>query len=325
MTSTSGDVSEKNDSTLNTSKIDTNSEIDLLALFDELWACRKLIVSATVFVAFIALIIALILPNIYKAEAILAPVNEEANGLSSMLGNQLGGLASLAGVNLPTSGQSFKAIATLQSRKFLVNFIRRRKLEFALIAQRWNPFSHEHSINSSIFNEQTNKWTGEMASGNIDGPSDWQLYNTFSNLLKVRQDPKTNLVSISIEWYNPKEAALWTNWLVKDLNYLLRNQERQKAERSIEYLKQQLESTKLLDIQQALFQLIESQLKVVMLADATNEYAFKVIDPANIPESKFKPKRKLIVILGGIFGCIISIFIIIVLYFISLNTKRSYG
>ena len=46
------------------------------------------------------------------------------------------------------------------------------------------------------------------------------------------------------------------------------------------------------------------------MANATEEFAFKVIDPSLIPQERFYPKRTRMVIAGGIIGLIASIIIV---------------
>ena len=66
------------------------------------------------------------------------------------------------------------------------------------------------------------------------------------------------------------------------------------AEKSIEYLKQQIANTSLADLQVMFFELIQSQTETVMLAEVRPEYVFKTIDPAVVPELKSKPRRAII-------------------------------
>ncbi|MEL0243821.1 MAG: GNVR domain-containing protein, partial [Gammaproteobacteria bacterium] len=47
-----------------------------------------------------------------------------------------------------------------------------------------------------------------------------------------------------------------------------------------------------------------------MLANVNEEFALEVIDPAVPPETREKPKRKLIVVLGGVCGGFFGIFVV---------------
>ena len=62
-----------------------DDEIDFRELFRVLWAGKWLIGGITFAASVIAVIVALMLPNIYRAEALLAPNNQDgAGGLSAL-------------------------------------------------------------------------------------------------------------------------------------------------------------------------------------------------------------------------------------------------
>ena len=92
----------------------------------------------------------------------------------------------------------------------------------------------------------------------------------------------------------------WVAWLIEDINSEVKSQDVAEAERSIEYLKQQIASTSLADLQVMFFELIQTQTETVMLTQVRPEYVFKTIDPAVIPEYKSSPDRTLISVFGMI-------------------------
>jgi len=59
-------------------------EIDLLEYWNLIWKKRVLILGAAFMAALVAAVISLMMPNIYRAEALLAPTGgeESKNGLS---------------------------------------------------------------------------------------------------------------------------------------------------------------------------------------------------------------------------------------------------
>ena len=192
-----------------------------------------------------------------------------------------------------------------------MKFIKNRELAIPLYAKQWNILQREYEINKSVYDVSQGGWKFSKDGESLE-PSDLELYNIFLSKLIINENSKEGVINIAFEWPNAFQAAKWINWLISDLNMLLREQERKQAERSIYYLKEQLHNTQLVDIQKSLFQLIESQLKIVMLANATEEYAFKVIDPATIPEIKSKPKRSITVVLGFLVGVIIGSFFLLI-------------
>ena len=83
--------------------LDQDGGMDLKELFLVLWAGKWLIGGISALAAAVSIGVALILPNIYTASALLAPAEQSGGGLSMM--QQFGGLASLAGVPLPGGGE----------------------------------------------------------------------------------------------------------------------------------------------------------------------------------------------------------------------------
>ncbi|MCV5941666.1 hypothetical protein OFN64_33855, partial [Escherichia coli] len=72
------------------------------------------------------------------------------------------------------------------------------------------------------------------------------------------------------------------------------------------YLNEQLDKTSIADMQNTFYKLIEEQTKSLMLAEAQDEFVFKVIDPAIVPDKKDNPNRLLIIIIGSILGLMLG-------------------
>ena len=100
------------------------AEIDLRELIKVLWQGKFWIIGTTFIAAVISVAIALGMPNIYRAEALLTTNEGGPGGLFGLTG-QYGGLAGLAGITLPAGESSEKAIgiAKLQSREFTADFM----------------------------------------------------------------------------------------------------------------------------------------------------------------------------------------------------------
>lgn len=81
-------------------------------------------------------------------------------------------------------------------------------------------------------------------------------------------------------------AKQWVEWLVADLNQVMKQKDIDEAQRNIAYLKVQLEKTPVADMQTVFYKLIEEQTKTLMLAEVNQEYVFKTLDPAVVPEEK---------------------------------------
>lgn len=274
-------------------------EIDLLEYWRVIWKQKKLILSITFAVAVLAAGISLLMPNIYRAEALLAPVKAEdskAGGLASALGG-LGGLASMAGISLGGGGSVEENIAVLKSREFLWKFVKEKKLMPVLFEDGWD--SEKADWKESDPEKQ---------------PSLWDAYRMFTEggLLSVSTDKDSGLVRVGIEWTDPKLAADWANALVARLNAFLRMQAITRSNSTLKYLRDELMRTQVEDMRRSLFELIAQEQSKAMLANTQKEFAFQVLDMAVAPDEKVKPKRALIVILAAfVTGFLMTVFVLI--------------
>ncbi len=246
------------------------------------------------FFSFILLVASLVIYSLlveesYRASVLINHAESDQNSLSSF-GSQLGGLSSLAGINLsPEESKKNVNIATITSRLFLEDFI----------------------STSGIRDELLSGSSYDSASA-----PDWHLYRTLRNTINIQEDLKTGLVTLSVDWNNPITAADWANQLVLHMNNKSRNQDIEEARLNISFLEQEIKTTKITEVQNLLYDIMQKQTETMMLANVKKEYAFKIINPAYPPELRFFPKRTLIVVVGTILGSIGLLFLVFLFEFI---------
>lgn len=294
-----------------------DDEIDLLELFKALWRGMWWIFLTTLIGAGIAVAVAIWLPNVYRAEALLAPSAEQQGGGLGALAGQFGGLASLAGINLGGGGADKTGIAieVAKSRQFVTAFVRKHQLEVPLIAAiKADKRSGELIIDSEIYDSVAKKWVREVPAGKSIEPTDWELVKAFNDITSVSLDKKSGLATVAIDYYSPQLAKQWVDWLVADLNQTMKQRDVADAERNIGYLKTQLAKTSVADMQTVFYKLIEEQTKTLMLAEVNQEYVFKTLDPAVVAEEKAKPKRALIAVLGTVLGGMAGVMLVLIRY-----------
>ncbi len=282
-------------------------EIDLRDLFRVLYAGKWLIVGMTFSSSVIAIAIALMLPDIYRAEALLAPNDREASGGLSAMAAQYGGLASLAGVDL--NGGSTEDITygleVLKSRKFISDFVARHDILVPLIAaKRWDANTGDLVIDSDDYDVESQQWVRKVRAPKKVVPSSQEAYEKFTEIVSVVQDKKTGFVTVSIDHVSPELAKQWVDWLISDLNTSIMRQDVAEAEQAITFLRNQIVNTSIYDLKNVFFRLIEEKTKIVMLAEVTDEYLLKTVDPSVVPEIRQSPDRILIVIMAAILGLI---------------------
>lgn len=268
-------------------------EISLHDLLDSLWQRRLLIACVTVVFALLATAAAWLTPKTYKAAVVVSPVSNTAGGsqlggLSSLV-SQFGGLASLAGISVGADSKKTESVAVLQSEALTAAYIRTNDLLPLLYAKKWDAQAH--------------KWREDSPE---EVPTLWQANQFFKKKIrKVATDAKTGLVTLTITWKDPLIAAKWANDLVKVTNDYLRNEAIAESERNIAYLTDQATKTNIVEARQAIYSVLQTELNKMMLARGSEQFAFKIIDPAVAPERPAAP-QKLVWVLAGILAGLFS-------------------
>lgn len=306
---------ELQSSPINTSTL-IDDEIDLVELFKALWCGKWIIIAITFIFAVGSVIYALSLPNIYKSDALLSPA-ERANGggLSNMAG-QLGGLAALAGINIGAgeSSQTELAVQVMKSRRFVDAFIEKHNLLVPLIAANgWDLTNDKLLFDEEIYDINKERWLREPDGLRGVKPTAQEAYEIFmKDVFDVSQDKESGLYTISIKYYSPHIAKQWVDWLIADINKVMRERTIAETSQNLAYLNSQLQKTAVADMQSTFYKLIEEQTKSLMLAEVQEEFIFKTVDPAIVPEIKNSPNRAMICVLGVLFGGVLSVVIVLV-------------
>ncbi len=261
----------------------TDDEVDLRLVWSVLVSNWRLVAVVTSITTLVSLSIALLTTPVFRVEVLLAPAAKE--GFGNPLISQFGDLASLAGVSLDGAGAMSKAIATLKSRSLTDAFIREEGLMQVLFSTKWDA--------------KNKKWK----TNDKEIPTTWDAFELFDKEIRsVIEDKKTGLLTLTIEWKDPVLAAQWANQLVIRANAQLQRDAINEGKKSITFLKSELAQTSALEVQQAMYRLIEAETKNIAVAHAREEYAFKVIDPAVASKKPIKPKRALLIGAGLVLG-----------------------
>jgi uncharacterized protein involved in exopolysaccharide biosynthesis len=166
-------------------------EIDLYELWQTIWKRRRFIAIFCTAVVTISIVASLLMTKIYRSEATLIPISSSSSGLSAYAG-----LAAMAGMSLPSSGDdSTKIQAVLKSRT----------LKEAVI-------SELDLIN--ILNE------GKEIPEDRD-PLQYTLGIFDKGIYNVGEDKKTSLITITIDYKDPKLAQKIGYSVISNLQEIL--------------------------------------------------------------------------------------------------------
>ncbi len=236
-------------------------------------------------------------PHVFRAVVIMAPADDtDGKGQFAQLASRFGALDSVLGGSFD-SGVMDKDIglATLKSQRLIRPFIEQRNLLPLLFAHQWD-------ASQARWKSTDPDRIPTLADG-VD------LFGR--RVLFVNEDRKTRLITLTVEWSDRRLAAEWANALVAEVNQATRQRAIQESQLSIAYLKGELTKTDMVDVQQGIYRLIEAQINKIMLANVRKEFAFKVIDPAVVPEADryVWPRRGLMLAGGLIAGLVLGLLI----------------
>ena len=294
----------------------TDDEISILELFLILWRRKLFILILSSIFAIGSVFYALSIPNVYRADALLAPNLSSSNNIASSMGG-LSNLASFAGISLPRTPADKKqeAIAVLNSYQFLESFIIKNNLLVILMASdSWDKDKNVMKINPNIYDIKSSKWVLDE-NGKANNSIQLAVRN-FREIFGVTEINKTGFVRIHVDSFSPYVAKQWVDWLVADINEHMRSQEVIKAEKSLRFLNEQANKTNVSEIKNVISELIKSDIQTLTLSSSSDEYIFKTIDKAIVPEFKFAPKRAYICIAITLFGGFLSLIIAFLLEYL---------
>lgn len=299
-----------------------NEELDLREFFNILWQGKWYVICITILFTLLGVFYALNLPNMYKSVGIYAPAKKD--GAVGGMAGQLGGLASIAGVSLGggESNDIDQAIALIVSWPFLDKVISDNELKPLIMGvKNWNRQTGDLIWDEHIYNPLIDEWLGEPTlNGNVE-PNSYEVYLKFREMISLDFNIKTSMLTLSVEYFSPDLAKEWLRIIIKAINEEFRSRDILQATKSIEYLEAEISKTRITEMQIMFYDMIETQMTTLMLAEVDEEYLLKTVVPPKVPELKSSPSRTLILLLFCLVGGASSLSYVLVSAFILSERK----
>lgn len=254
------------------------------ALYQSKYVIAGLSVAACIF----SVTVSMNIDKVYRSEVLIQPVIAENVAGGGGVASKIGGLGRLAGLTSNERDPTEEALAILESRQFTIEFIEENQLLPILLPKDGSSKAHKEE------------------------PTVMDAYKLFDEKVRtIERDRQSGMVRLVIEWKDPKLAANWANQLIARVNEYLRQRAIADARRSLEFLGKESDAVHFASLRTAVTELMEGELRKVMLATVHKEYAFKIIDPAVAAKKPSKPNRMLIIaagtIAGAFLGCLVSL------------------
>lgn len=267
--------------------------LDEFSILDVFKAFKKYFYFFYIFVPLgfiLAFITSSLLTPLYSSDILVANNNDTEESSSSALG----GLASLAGIQLPQSNnKSISSLAMLNSRTFLKSFI------------------EEYELKPNLFPDQ---WLVEAKRWSDKEPSDIAAIGELKKILDIKKI-EGGLVEIGVTSYDPKLSESVANNIIFYFNNYMRKDAIEESEQLIKFLEKEIANSSLSEIRNRIFALIKENIAEKSLANVRQEFVYKIIDKAYESNSPSFPNKLQISFIGIFLGLFIAAFTSAFLYF----------
>ena len=283
-----------------------DKNVDLGHIFEIIWKKKIFILSTTFFFGIASVFYTLNLEDIYKSEAILAP--ESTDGQETL--NNFSSFAMMAGISVPgeKNNKQTEAIERMKSLEFYTNYIHNSiKIQDLCAQKSWNKSTNQVTYDQKKFDPVNNLWRKNKCSSDNKEPSAQKAHVEFMRIFSIIKDKDTSFIKLSIEHISPYIAKEWLYMIINKLNESMRDADRKKASKSIEFLSNKMMDENNAELRAGLAQLLQVQTETLMLIEANDDYIFKTLDSPVVSEEKFKPSRSIICILVTLLTFVSSI------------------
>jgi uncharacterized protein involved in exopolysaccharide biosynthesis len=254
-------------------------------------------ISIFLMVSSIFIAAAFLIEDKYQANALLK-YSEEDTGTNYSISSPLGGLGSLAGMNLGGSATDpiEYSIAVIKSRNFLTKLLDKPNVKENLIASsRYDKVNKVIIYNDKIFLKKTKTWMKEIDFLRIH--KRYYLKN-----LTLTKNRSNGFLTISFNHISPEFSKYFIDLIIQELNKSISVVDIENSEKRLELLLQKSTEKSIKDVNNAILRLIENELKNIAYAKTKVEYMLETIDPAYVPIKPFYPNRILIILMGIVAG-----------------------
>ena len=250
------------------------------------------------------------LQDLYTSSTLLK-INDsfqsENNPMSSLT-SQYGGLASLAGISLPSGGgdKAEYIIETAKSKEFAEHLMSFEMVtENIMAAESYSKSKKKIIYDSKLYDFDNDQWVRSLRKYKQKEPSVIEVHKELSKKLSVSKDLDSGFITISFSHTSPVFARDLVNLIVDEVNMVSKMKDLEESEKALVFLNEQLVTYNQVELIRSINTMIKSQLHTKMMANISDDYLVKKIDKPYVPEVKSFPSRALFAILGLLVGFVV--------------------
>jgi len=297
-------------------------EIDLKELFFVLWRGKYFIIIFTMISLAVGSLHLRNLSSNYSVSILLAPVQEEQS--TPNFGN-LGGLASLAGISLPSGSASdfAKYEIMLKTQEISTLIFKEQNLIQALFSGEWDE-------NQQIFREpKKNRLTliknvvKEILTGRppkeYTRPNPAKLAAFIHGNIHIKLDNKTQYLNLSAESSNPELLTKLLVSMIKNTDELFKKKFIKQANDAVQFYQIKISKARSQEHREILATLIAKEERKLLLATREGPFVAEILTGPNTSLYPTSPKASIILTLSILLGGFLSCGFLLIRSFLSKN------
>jgi hypothetical protein len=286
-----------------------NNEIDLRDLFFILFGGKIYIILISIISIFLAVFYLQVVERKYSVEYNLKPVGETKNSPSL---SGLGGFASLAGIQLPTSSNNdfniFKELITAQEVSEII--FENKKIISNIFSSEWdetlNNYSRPPKNKIQILVSDAKK----LLTGNIDvnymPPNPRRLAIFINKNIQIGQDKDTGFLKFTSETSKPELILSLMIEATKASDKIMRQRYVDFSTEPLAFYKDKLRTARSREHREALAELISKEEQKLMFASRGKHFIAEPYKNPTISLYPSAPKPKLIFALSLVLGLVLG-------------------
>ena len=295
--------------------IEINDEIDLRELFLTLWRGKYVIFLISVLAIAFSSIYLRTSERKYSVQAVFKPVVEVSSGPNL---SGLSGLASFAGISMPTSNSS--DFTTYQKLIFSEEVAKKvftnRGLVLKIFRGEWN--SDTGSFVAPVggrlgdIKQLVKSVLTGAEKGKYIPPNPKRLSMLMAAILNISVDNSTGFLSITAETSSPDMIIELISKVTQETDDLLKERFFASAEDTLEFYYQKLLTSRSPEHREALAKLISAEDQKLMLASKSSNFVAEPLTMPSVSLYPTSPKSSLVLALGFVLGIFLGAAIVLV-------------
>jgi len=280
-----------------------SDDLGFLEIYEVLLKSRNIILLFTLITALLVSYYLMSRPFVYQTEVLSIVKSDDKGQASQFSGSNIGSLVRIAGisVNAKSLGGRIqnRIFLKVNSRKYMKKYIYEGdiNLKKLLFLDRWN--------------ENDKRW---MGSGEPSGKEAFELLSSIFYFKKNELDE--GVVTIGLKIIEPSEKTISVmqdilNGLISNINQVEREASLAGHKNSIKFLREELESTAVVELRKVIFSLVQSEIKGIMMDRINQNLTIEVIDSASEPIVEEK-SYGIVIFISTLLGFLFSSFLVLI-------------